>query len=175
MKEYELKVYAGTHPRILVTDEFVSINKFTLHRTQKEILKRICDSDGFFGFSKEIYFQYLTKANLVKFTKSESRNSDLEAQDPVVTNIYKATQDLLDYIVFAWSKALDQRGISATRSIEKIGCYLWLLGRDDLFELIHQDDLYTPYGAPALIAVCDSLGIEVPQELIDFSKNKCRE
>jgi hypothetical protein len=40
-------------------------------------------------------------------------------------------------------------------------------------DMITNDDLYNPYGSPALIAVCNELGIKVPDELIEFSNNKC--
>lgn len=173
MKEYALKTYEGYHPRILVTDDFVKKNGFCLSRSQDEIMEKMRDAQAkMLDFSSEVYINYLTKNNAVKFLSEEYIEKCLSGEETCITDINETTQDLLDYMVFGWMKALDQRGISAGRTIHKIGAWLWLLGRIDLYDLIHNDDLYNPYGTPALIAVCEKLGIEVPADVIAFSKNK---
>ncbi len=89
------------------------------------------------------------------------------------SDIKTIVQEFLDYMVFAWGKAEDERGLSAYRSISKLSAWLWLLNREDLVNTIEDNNLYNPYGAPALIEVCNQLGIEVPESLVEFSKEKC--
>ena len=52
----------------------------------------------------------------------------------------------------------------------KLAERLWGLGREDLTELLNDDDLYNPYGAPALIACCERLGIGVPGHVVAFAR-----
>jgi hypothetical protein len=47
------------------------------------------------------------------------------------------------------------------------------MGRDDLRQILDNEDLYNPYGSPALIKVCEEMGITVPISFIEFSKIKC--
>ena len=56
---------------------------------------------------------------------------------------------------------------------QKLSAWLWLLNREDLESKIQEDGLYNPYGAPALVEVCKALEINVPESLIEFSKQKC--
>lgn len=76
-------------------------------------------------------------------------------------------------MVFGWMKDTDQRGISASRTIDKLSAWLWLMGRNDLAETLNDSSLYNPYGAPALVKVCDEMGIEVPEGVREFSKHPC--
>jgi hypothetical protein len=58
------------------------------------------------------------------------------------TTVEKAAEEFLDYMKFAWGKAEDERGISASRSVQKLGMWLWIMNRDDLRRVIEDDDLY---------------------------------
>lgn len=53
------------------------------------------------------------------------------------------------YLAFAIGKAVDHRGISASRSIEKLAEWLWVLGDEKLAALFEAADYY-PYGGPQL-------------------------
>lgn len=59
-------------------------------------------------------------------------------------------QALAHYLAFAWEKALEKRGISASRSIDKLRQWLWLLGDDELCAVCDDDAMYPPYGIPIL-------------------------
>ena len=173
-KEYKLKCYEGYSPRIKVTKDFVKRNNLRLVRTQKEIIERI-NNDDIFGFAEDVLLDYLSWKNAKKFYKKEyvKKVEDGKEEKPRrITDIYETAQDFLDYMVFGWMKAVDQRGLSAGRTICKLAHWLWLMGRDDLKALIQDDDLYNPYGAPALIAVCKKMGIKVPKYLTEFAKHK---
>lgn len=175
MKEYKLKCYDGRNPRILVTEEIVTRNNFTLNRTREEILEKL-GVDDFFGNKTAVFMDYLDFEDVKKFYKQEyvEKIEKGEVEKPQgITDIYETVQDMLDYLIFGYDKALDERGLSAGRTIEKLSAWLWLLGRDDLRRLISDDELYNPYGMPALIALTESLGFAVPEECREFAKNKC--
>lgn len=172
-KEYEMKCLAGDEPRILVTPEFVTKNNLCL--TPSSEIKSYYEkrkNDDMFGFEMEILFDYMTSDDLTPYIEAD-RFDEFSKQHTQKADIMECAQDFLDYMVFAWMKACDERGISASRSVSKLGAYLFILGRSDLATLIHDDELYNPYGAPALIAVCEKLGIAVPDYLVEFAKHKC--
>lgn len=162
--------------KIEATNEFIEKNNFKL-RTQEEIVAKLDDDtqEKFMDFTPDVLVpalkwdyakKYLVPEYILKVEKGEEKfeyNSDIKS----------IVQDFLDYMVFAWGKAEGQRGLSASRSINKLSAWLWLLNREDLVNIIEDDNLYNPYGAPALIEVCNKLGIEVPESLVEFSKVKC--
>lgn len=175
MKEYELKCYEGDEPRILVTENFVYDNNLKYTHSVEEIKDMIKNADSFdFGF--DILIDYLPWELAKEFYKEEFVKEVSEGKQEIpkqINDIYETAQDFLDYMVFGWMKAMDERGLSASRTISKLGHWLWLMGRDDLKLMVKDDKLYNPYGTPALIAVCNIMGIKVPDNLIEFSKNKC--
>lgn len=172
----ECKTYLSQE-RIIGSLDFIQKHNLRL-RTQDEISKKykeVTDEECFFEFRKEVLLDYLSFENAKPYLNKsyvEEVESGKKVWD-IITNIEETLQDFLDYMNFAWGKAEDERGISATRSVQKLEMWLWLLGREDLAKIIRDDSLYNPYGAPALIAVCNKLDIKVPKSLIEFSKNKC--
>lgn len=175
MKDYELKCYEGSHPRILVTEEFVEINKLKLIHTPEELAAKLKQkATEVWSHWTEILVYYVPY-ELVKdmFSKEyQDAIADGSKVHTVITDVYETTQDMLDYMVFGWTKALDERGLSASRTIDKVACWLWLLDRDDLRLVVIDDDKYNPYGTPALIALNEALGIESPADLVEFSQHK---
>jgi len=173
----ELKCLSGDEPRIIATQEFIDKHKFKL-RTQEEILEKYkeYEDDGrMFDFRPEVLLEHLSYENNSQFLSDEykAKISSGEINYSFVDNVLEATQDFLDYMVFAWMKAQDERGLSASCSIQKLSAWLWLLNREDLESKINEDGLYNPYGAPALVEVCKALEINAPESLIEFSKEKC--
>jgi len=169
-KIYEMKCLEGYHPRILVNESFVRKNKLTLNRSQKEIYSKIKEEGNIFGrFAMEVLVDYLKWEKAKEFFKDEFIEEVELGKKPkprVITDVYEAAQDMLDYLIFGYSKALDERGLSAVRTIKKLKFWLWLLGREDLEKLIDDDSLYCPYGIPALIALTEKLGLPVPDDLL---------
>lgn len=164
-----MKVAYVDYPRIAVTQEFVDRNKFTLSRTQEEIIARIekPTAPSFFAqFEVEVLVDYAdTMKCLHLFTdeyQSKVRAGEV-VPDPPITDVLEAAQDFLDYMNFAWGKCLDERGISANRSCVKLSTWLWLLGREEVGEPLLGD--WEDYGASALCEVCNELGIELPEEM----------
>lgn len=67
-------------------------------------------------------------------------------------------QEIRDYMGFAWGKANDCRGLSASRSIDHMRAWLWLDGKDELSKRL--DDVYEFYGKPCLVLICKEYGID---------------
>lgn len=159
------------------TEELITKNNLKL-RSQDELSKKFDElrkTVRFIDFRPEVLINYLSFENAKPHLKEEYVK-EVEAgtkQWEQITSIEKCAEDFLNYMKFAWGKAEDERAISASRSIQKLGMWLWIMNRDDLRRTIEDDDLYNPYGAPALIEVCNQMGIEVPNSLVEFSKVKC--
>lgn len=170
-KVYPNKTYEGPIPRVLATQEFIERNRLTLNRSQDEIFEKMKGgADDMFGFTVSILAPYAEYERSKEFYNDEykAKVASGEIKHEVSTDLVETVQDMVDYLIFGLGKALDGRGLSASRTVSKVGAWLWLLGREDLERTIHRDDLYNPYGMRALIAVCEDLGIEVSQECRDF-------
>lgn len=134
-------------------------------RTQKEIINRIKErlKEDILGFEWNEYLPALTKES------AESLKGDLIKPDADLTdwpNAYDSDEAVYtrmkDCMSFAWDKALNERGISATRSIMHYMAWLWLVGEDDFDDLM---DNYCSYGKPQLKRICEFLGIDYKQYL----------
>lgn len=68
-------------------------------------------------------------------------------------------EHMRDYLAFAFEKAIDHRGLSAIRSVQKFRAWLWVLG----VELDTSD--YPSYGVPILKRVAALLGVDLPPEI----------
>jgi hypothetical protein len=162
---YKLKCFEGTEPRIGVTDEFINRNKLSIN--QEAAKKLLEDTGDMFGFSKEVAIEFVdydtAKPNLnnTYITKVESG----EVEFSFIADVKEATQDFLDYMVFAWDKAMGERGISAGRSIEKLSAWMKILNRPDIADVLQSGSLYSPYGRPALRKACEMLEIKCPNYL----------
>lgn len=173
---YENKTLDNKFDRILVTKDFVESNKLSLCRTEEEIIKYSEDFCDFFGGIRDVLGNYLSHEKLKLWVGDEYiskvESKEIILPDPI-TDIYETTQDFLDYMRFAWGKAIDEKELSASRSVCKLSAWMWLLNREDISKIIRDDALYNPYGSRALIEAYNMLSIEVPQELIEFSKRRC--
>lgn len=162
--------------KIQETEEFIARNKFKL-RTQEEIVEKLDDTtiERFMDFTPDVLVPALEWEFAKKYLKEDyvEKVEKGEEKFEYTSDIKTIVQEFLDYMVFAWGKAQDERGLSASRSINKLSAWLWLLNREDLVNTIEDNNLYNPYGSPALIEVCNQLGIKVPESLVEFSKEKC--
>lgn len=70
--------------------------------------------------------------------------------------------EALEYFHFAIGKIIDHRGISASRSVEKLTEYAWLLGKDDLVEAMDGTG-YSKYGAPIVMLFGRWMGFSLPE------------
>ena len=70
--------------------------------------------------------------------------------------------DMKEYMPFALGKALNHRGISASRSIEHFQNWLFLLGDDELLNFSEQSENYENYGCPILKRICEKYSFDYP-------------
>lgn len=165
-----------------VTYEFIDAQKLVL-KTQEELAKKFEqiteEAKGkIFDFRLEVLMPYMEFETAKPFLKQEAIDlvtSGVEPWEYGKNDIKAIIKEFLDYMQYAWGKAMNQRGISAVRSIQKLSVWLWMLGREDLEDIIDADNLYNPYGAPALVLVCDILGIIVPDDVRSFAGNPITE
>lgn len=165
IKSYENKTYPGDEPRIEVTEDFVTRNNLAINFDAARALAG--RDDDFFGFMASVAIPFLPKDVVYGMLNEEYREKLDSGEDEhiQITDVYEGAQDFLDYMVFAWMKAMDERGLSAGRSIEKLKAWMIILGRPDVATVLDDDNLYPPYGRPALRKACEMLGIDVPSYL----------
>lgn len=138
-------------------------------RTQDEIMKRYLeihhgDDDGFsdwLGFRRETLLSAMSLRSLIAVgvttgvaSADEMNNNDDLDSAPDGEHVAHAARD---YLTFAVEKILDHRGISATRSVQKLMEYAWLLCRTDVMTAMDAVD-YPQYGAPMVKAFADGMG-----------------
>lgn len=123
-------------------------------RSQQEILdkmKSLEDSkDDIFGFQRGDLAIYLDVQHAKQY--SEAIN-EAEWQTTQKT----PAQQIIAYMPFAWEKANNCRGLSASRSIEHMKAWLWLDNNDLADQL---DNLYEYYGKPCLVKICEHYKID---------------
>lgn len=137
-------------------------------RTQDEILQRFKvlhgapddargSLDDLFGFRQEALLESMTletaeRTGLLKedFDRSKWTDPDVEST-------------AREYLLFAIGKAVNHRGLSAGRSIEKLGEWLWVLGDEALLERFELAP-YAQYGAPKLALLVEEWGMQLYAE-----------
>lgn len=140
-------------------------------KTQDEILTRVNASTSLFGFDKEVLVPFLDFEHAKSFLKPEVTKEGWQPS-PLTEEVVK--KELADYLQFAWDKALNHRGLSAGRSIEKLTEWLWLLDDEELVTQ-HQ---YKNYGVPILLAISKKYELPYPTttDAMNMAEGKpCRE
>lgn len=124
--------------------------------TQDEIVTRLeqRQKDDFFGFETTDYVQALDYEHAKPYLKDgvtpDEWMPEYSTRDQVIAK-------MLDYMAFAWDKALDERGLSANRSIIHYRAWAWLAGDVDLSDEIARATYYD-YGKSILRRVCEFYG-----------------
>ncbi len=128
-------------------------------RTIEEIVERLKslqsgDEDDFFGVVVCDLLNFLPFARAKEWLKPEATEQDWQVK---TLDRKTVIHEIETYMPFAWDKANDCRGLSASRSIDHMRTWLWLLRDDDLAEKIKQ---YSMYGKPQLRAICRAYNLE---------------
>jgi len=137
-----------------------------LTRTNDELAERFKEPGGMFGFHRDVLFEYMPW-EAVKDSLKEEFVAKVEAGEekweplPMIRELVLA--DAKEYTAFAWGKAMNHRGLSASRSINKLQAWCWLLNDDEALKIVNDDDLYGPYGVPILLRVSKHFGWDVPE------------
>ncbi len=126
-------------------------------KTQDEIVERmeqVKDND-FFGFQQSDLMDYLDYDHSKPFLKDDTTK---EQWEEFAVETKTPTEAIKDYMPFAWEKANNCRGLSASRSIEHMTAWLWLDGKDELLPKMESE--YEFYGKPCLVIVCREYNID---------------
>lgn len=121
-------------------------------RTEQEILERIeaIKERDFFGFETLDLLTCLSFAAARPHLKPDAVESEWHQEsrdrDAVIAR-------MLEYMPFAWDKANNCRGLSASRSMCHYLAWVWLAG-DDLGDLGD----YEFYGKDNLVKICEKYG-----------------
>lgn len=113
-----------------------------------------------FGFEGQVLLPYLSAEQARQFLQEGADLSEW-AQEPLTEEA--VLNHMREYMAFAWGKVRDHRGISASRSVEKMQAWLWLLGDEETLAFAKNDDNYPQYGAPILKKICEKYGFPVPE------------
>lgn len=144
-------------------------------QTQEEIKKRFEESGGFLRFSRDVLVDYLDydTAKALGIVKDGVDRSQWDERATggagygptfvgTISSDDDAKQQLAAYLEFGQVKALDMRGISASRTIDKVREWLWLLGDHEGVAYCN-DDNYPQYGAPIIAWVAERYGVELEE------------
>lgn len=129
-------------------------------KTVEEIVKRCHASnpDDPFGFGFEVLSGFLTFEEARPLLKVGATGEGWESC-PLTSDSVKAA--MRTYMEFAWGKARDHRGLSASRSIVKMKSFIWLLGDENTLCKVNVAG-YARYGAPKLAVICETYGFPIP-------------
>jgi hypothetical protein len=127
-------------------------------RSQDEIVERARAAADIFGSRKAVLVPALDYEHAREFLKAEIT----EKEWPPIPSRDKLLADAREYFAFALGKIRDHRGISASRSVDKLTEFAWLLGRDDVVAAMEAAD-YSQYGAPKVKVFADGFGLDWPE------------
>lgn len=130
----------------------------TVMRTQQEILQRIKDvkDKDFFGDQVIDYIYYLDFEYAKPFLKPDAQPENWQPEDLSKEAILLRMKN---YMGFAWQKAIDQRGLSASRSMSHYTAWVWLIGDESRLPNLMD---YDNYGLPHLRTLCQHYGWPLP-------------
>lgn len=126
--------------------------------TQDAIVQTVRDQEDsdMFGFRTSILIGYLDFEHAQRFIKEGFAPVDWSGAYP---SPEKVLYDAKQYMGFAWSKALDHRGLSAGRSIDHYWAWGYMLDDAEVQDWCEHGE-YAMYGAPILTDICRKYGWE---------------
>jgi len=131
-------------------------------RTGEEMLARlnaVAEGDVL-GFRSEVLLAWMPYEQARAFLRPDTTAEEWAAAIAIEGDPDRAAEG---YLEFAVGKILDHRGISAGRSVDKLGEYAWLFGRDDVVAAMDAAP-YEQYGAPKVKAFAVGMGWPWPAE-----------
>lgn len=144
-------------------------------RTQEEIVLRIREkAQESISFQPEVLVSYLefeaAKEFLTDFTDQLPRMTPKARWDKDGHLGYtreNVLEEARTYMAqYGWPKCQDHRSLSASRTLDKMQAWAWLLGDDDVVEQIISlsETNYAQYGAPVLKFICEHYGWPIPDD-----------
>lgn len=129
-------------------------------RTQQEILERVRTVRTAFGFAQQVLIPHLDFEHAKEFLVPEVTAQEWDESRRADADVASAATD---YLEFAFGKCSDHRGLSASRSVEKMTEYAWLQGRDDVVKAMDEAE-YAQYGVPKLVAYAKGFDLHIPDD-----------
>lgn len=135
-------------------------------KSDSEIIERIkvVKEAEFFGFETADLLVFLPFEKAKAFVAEDKRDELREDWVQQDRSSWAIEEMIVDYLPFAVGKAVDHRGISASRSVAHLRAWFWMLGRDDIVEFIDDDYNYPQYGAPILKRAHEVFGVSLPDD-----------
>lgn len=123
--------------------------------TRIKLLQDPANSEDFFGVQvgnllATLPYEWAKANDWLKDGVTEEQWNGMSGRLHTDEDVLKAMRE---YLPFAWRKANDCRGLSASRSIDHMRAYLWLLENE---EFNRMDEVYEYYGKPNLV-ICSKL------------------
>ncbi|MEV1245168.1 hypothetical protein [Nonomuraea sp. NPDC049750] len=133
----------------------------TAIRARDEILARIraVEAEDWFGFRREVLIDALDFEHAREFLRPEVTSDQWRPALDHPSMLAQATA----YYDFALGKIRDHRGISASRSVDKLTEFAWLLCRDDVVAAMDSGK-YEQYGAPKVKTFGSGFGLAWPDD-----------
>lgn len=130
-------------------------------------LRSVMDTD-FLGFKAEVLVPYLGYDHAVEFMRADPDTGEPaigrdEWEERALTRLAPAAAGA-DYLPFAVGKIEDERGISASRSVEKLTEWAWLDEQDDLVADMSNPVNYGHYGDAAVRLYAEHYGLPWSRE-----------
>lgn len=135
-------------------------------KTREEMVAKIkarIEEQPILDFFPEVILGYLAWDDALQFLSKDWLAKEgeevLKAKWKYQPNTNEAVlTEMKEYMEFAWDKALNHRGLSANRSIDKMRAWCWLLGDEEKIDW----EKYAQYGAPILKQICELYGFPMP-------------
>lgn len=144
-------------------------------KTQEQIVQKVKASESLFGFDREVLITALDFEHAKEFVGEDMTKAEW-GRLGYPRSEKKLREELVEYLPFALDKADAHRGLSASRSVDKVSMWAWLLD-DNAYEKVEAAG-YENYGVPKLRAACEAFGIPFPEnpEMQRMSKGlRCTE
>ena len=118
-------------------------------RTAEQIIEYYekMKNEDFLGVIASDLFIHLQFEDVKPYLNEIATKESWEYIEPTEKYLKSA---IISYLPFAFQKANNQRGISASRSIQHFQTWLWLLEDQELFDFVSDSYNYEPYGLPML-------------------------
>jgi hypothetical protein len=135
-------------------------------RTQQEIAAKMSESmnsNQLFDFTPDVLLPFMDYEHAKPFLKETVTAMEWMTHSSPSTDeavLAEAKEYMAEY---GWDKALNHRGLSANRTINKMQAWMWLVGNDELADLCASGN-YSQYGAPVLAAICQHYNWPIPDD-----------
>lgn len=138
-------------------------------RTEAEIVERLStQEDVLLSYANDVLLPFLPFAAARRFLKADATEKEwgtIHRQLDDATVLADACAYMTNY---GWPKARAHRGLSASRTVEKMEYWLWLLNTEQtealLWRITTREIPYMNYGAPILGAICREFGWPIPDD-----------